>query len=250
MADARGEAEAYDYLQTTAAIRERASVVLEAGRRGELEHFRVEPSRLPDVAARVLAVTREAYADLGAIPYHGRYRHFDVGGVPRLERFLRSLDGQSADDALRASAELVITSVLLDAGAGGTWRYTESDGRSYSRSEGLAVASYHLFSSGVLGGAQRADAAGLTRFSATDLEGAFQVTSDNPLTGVAGRAGLLRELGRVVSSTPKYFDSSPPRLGDLAVFLKRSAQGGRLRASQVLAAVLEALGPIWPGRER
>ncbi|HYP89200.1 MAG TPA: DUF1688 family protein, partial [Polyangiaceae bacterium] len=200
MADARSELEAYDYLQTTAAIRERAEAVLGAARRGELEHFRLDPSRLPAVAARVTAITREVYPDLSAIPYHGRYRHFDVGGVPRLGRFLAGLSGGNADDALRASAELVITSVLLDAGAGASWRYTESDGRSYSRSEGLAVASYHLFTSGALGGAQRADAAGLQRFSAEALEQAFQVSSDNPLTGVGGRAGLLRELGRVVGN--------------------------------------------------
>jgi len=252
MVDERDELVEYEYLQTTGAIRDRASDVLGAARRGELLNFKLNEARLPELAQRVLAVTREIYPDPRQIPYHGRYRHFDVGGVPRLERFLATLSGATVDDRLRACAELTITSVLLDAGAGASWRYTEADGGRYMRSEGLAVASYHLFLSGALGsdGSPCADAVGLSRYSAADLERAFQVTDDNPLTGAAGRAGLLRELGRVVAATPKYFDPSRPRLGDLAVFLKRGADRGRIQARHVLEAVLEAFGPIWPGRER
>jgi hypothetical protein len=252
MVDDRDELLQYEYLQTTGAIRDRASDVLRAARQGALAHFRLHEPRLPAIAQRVLGVTRELYPDPSRIPYHGRYRHFDAGGVPRLEQFLASLSGASLDDRLRACAELTITSVLLDAGAGAAWRYTEPDGRGYARSEGLAVASYHLFLSGALSGdgLASADAAGLSRFQTSDLERAFQVSEDNPLTGAAGRAGLLRELGRVVATTPKYFDPDRPRVGDLAVFLKRSADRGRVHARHVLGAVLEAFGPIWPGRER
>lgn len=252
MADERDELAQYEYLQTTGAIRDRASDVLRAARQGTLAHFRLDEQRLPAIAERVLDVTRELYPDPSQIPYHGRYRHFDVGGVPRLEQFFASLAGASVDDRLRACAELTITSVLLDAGAGAAWCYTEPDGRRYTRSEGLAVASYHLFLSGALGsdGLPAADAVGLSRFQTSDLERAFQVSEQNPLTGAAGRAGLLRELGRVVSTTPKYFDGDRPRLGDLAVFLKRGADRGRIHARHVLSAVLEAFGPIWPGRER
>ena len=39
-------------------------------------------------------------------------------------------------------------SVLLDAGAGDHWRYTESGTKNvYERSEGIAVASLHMFTS-------------------------------------------------------------------------------------------------------
>lgn len=246
------EPDRYEYLQTTAAIRDRAGAVYEAGKRGELAHFRVNEAAMPGVVKRVLDVTRRTYPDLRAIPYHGRYRHFDVGGVARLERFLRGVSALSTDDQLRASTELVITSVLLDAGAGPTWRYTEPDGTEYTRSEGLAVASYHLFMSGALASdhGSAADAEGLSRFDAQRLAAAFQVSETNELTGVSGRAGLLRELGAVVGSTAKYFGSARPRLGDLGVWLKGAAHGGELRAAAVLGAVLDALGPIWPGRER
>jgi hypothetical protein len=253
MADSSvGASDEYDYLQTTAAIRARAGAIFEAAQRGELEYFRLNEAKLPAVAERVIDVTRKAYPDVRAIPYHGRYRHFDAGGVPRLARFQHGLSSLSDDDQLRARTELVVTSVLLDAGAGAAWQYREPDGRSYARSEGLAVASYHLFMSGALASdhSSAADGVGLARFDAQHLESAFQVTPDNPLTGVAGRTNLLKQLGEVVQNTPRYFDSPRPRLGDLGVFLKRSAQASRLPATAILSAVLAALGPIWPGREK
>jgi hypothetical protein len=247
MAEA-GDAALYDYLLTTTAIRERARRFFEAAERDGLAHFRLDLSRLPAVTDRVIAVTKAAYPDLRAIPYHGRYRHFDAGDVPRLEHFQQSLAGLSDDDKLRARTELVITSVLLDAGAGPTWAYREADGRSYGRSEGLAVASYHWFMSGGFSsqGNASADAVGLSRITAEQLGQAFQVSSSNPLTGLDGRARLLSKLGEVVATTPAYFGE---RLGDLGLFLKSSAVKQRLPASAILAAVLDALGSIWPGRE-
>jgi hypothetical protein len=48
--------------------------------------------------------------------------------------------------------DLFLVSVLLDAGAGNQWAYNESDGESYSRSEGLAVATVHMFDQGLFSG--------------------------------------------------------------------------------------------------
>jgi len=242
----------YEYLQTPRAIRERSEQVLALAQAGQLEHWQLDESKLPGVAARVLAVTRETYPDLTRIPYHGRYRHFDVGGVPRLSQFAEKLAPFPADEQLAARFELVISSVLLDAGAGNSWRYRGADGGVYSRSEGLAVASYELFNSGALGGsprAPRADAVGLTGLSASALGAAFQVSEANPLTGLEGRAALLRRLGDVVMLAPEYFgDVESARLGNLGVWLKHTAHDGQLEASALLAALLRELGPIWRGR--
>ena len=242
----------YEYLQTPRAIRERCERVFDAARAGDLEHWLLDESKLPEVAARVAALTRQNYPDLTRIPYHGRYRHFDVGGVPRLAQFDAQIAHFSREEQLAARFELVITSVLLDAGAGATWQYRGADGGVYSRSEGLAVASYELFLAGALGGskaAPRADAVGLTGVTAGRLGAAFQVTADNPLTGLEGRAALLRRLGDVVALAPEYFGSSESaRLGNLGVWLLHSAHDGRLEASAILAAVLRELGPIWRGR--
>jgi hypothetical protein len=242
----------YEYLQTPRAIRERCERVFDAARAGELEHWLLDERKLPAVAARVAEVTQQNYPDLTRIPYHGRYRHFDVGGVPRLAQFERKISKFSRDEQLAARFELVVTSVLLDAGAGPAWQYRAADGGLYTRSEGLAVASYELFLAGTLGGsadAPRADAIGLTGLTAGALGRAFQVSEANPLTGLEGRAALLRRLGDVVALAPEYFGSSPSaRLGHLGVWLLRSARAGRLSASAILAAVLRELGPIWRGR--
>ncbi len=243
------DASQYAELMTPRAVRERASALLSLAERGALAHFRLNLAALPAVARRVVEVTKAAYPDPTRIPYHARYRHFDAGDVPRLERFQRGLEALSEEEQLAVRTELVITSVLLDAGAGPTWRYREADGRSYGRSEGLAIASYHLFVSGALSsrGEPAADARGLMAMDAERLARAFQSSSDNQLTGVEGRARLLTALGRAVAARPSHFPTG--RLGELGVYLKRQAGGGALPAREILAAVLETLGPIWPGRE-
>lgn len=49
--------------------------------------------------------------------------------------------------------DLILVSVLLDAGAGNLWKYTEpGTDEAYSRSEGLAVASIHMFEAGFFSG--------------------------------------------------------------------------------------------------
>ncbi|HEX3773422.1 MAG TPA: DUF1688 family protein [Polyangiaceae bacterium] len=243
----------YEYLQTPRAIRERSELVFEAAQRDELVHFGLDESRIDEIASRVLAVTKQAYPDLMQIPYHGRYRHIDAGGVARLRDFEAQISDFLGEEQLASRFELVITSVLLDAGAGSDWRYRGADGGTYSRSEGLAVASYELFMQGLLGGderAPRADAGGLSKLSGEALARAFQVSAENPLTGLEGRAELLRRLAEVVRTSPSYFGADAPRLGNLGVYLLNLARNQRLPAIEILRAVLAALGPIWQGRPR
>jgi hypothetical protein len=237
-----GAAAELAYLRSPRAIRDRCEVLYGLALAGKLEHFGVDEDRLDSVVDRVLEVTRELYPDLDRIPYHGRFRHFGAGGVDRLARFDRKISGLSREQQLMARFELVITSVLLDAGAGERWSYQEPGGARYARSEGLAVASYDWFATGGLASEK------LAAVTATDLAAAFQVTPDNPLIGVEGRARLLNELGRVVASNPRYF-GAPPRLGGLSLFLLGRARDGELPATEVLSAVLLGLGAIWPGRE-
>lgn len=234
-------------------IRECAERIHASGLRGELAHWAVDEAALPAVVERVERVTRAAYPDVRKIPYHGRLRHFGAGGVDRASAFEARIASLAPDERLAARFELVITSVLLDAGAGARWAYRDASGRSHARSEGLAVASYDLFVGGGLSddpsaAPLRADEAALAAFDEAKLARAFQVGPDNPLVGLAGRAAVLRKLGQVVREAPAYFGAAP-RLGHLGAFLAAAAVGGELPASAILDAVLRALGPIWPGRE-
>jgi hypothetical protein len=240
------------YLRSPVAIRERCQQVLELACADRLSHFAYHPDQLAAAAAYVVTVMREAYPTL-AIPWHSRWRHFDVGGVERLRQLTERLGTLDVVEQARCHFELVITSVLLDAGAGADWHYHEATtGQTYTRSEGLAVASFHMFLTGLFssrkGSPWQADAQGLQGITAARLGEALQTTAANPLVGLAGRAALLRRLGEVVASASHYFGAATPRLGNLFDALCAHATQGVLSARQMLLVVLDSLGPIWPGR--
>ena len=148
--EAGGSVAAVPWLLSARGVREKAHAILEAIAGGDSEHFVLDEGALPAVVERVARVTQDNYPDLGAIPYHSRLRHFAAGGVDRLARFEARLEPLAPDARLRARMDLVITSVLLDAGAGPDWSYREPAGASYARSEGLAVASFDWFMAGGL----------------------------------------------------------------------------------------------------
>jgi hypothetical protein len=235
------------YLRTPVAIRERCSAVLALGVAGELEHFGVDLGSLDRVAELVVEVTREAYPDL-RVPIHGRFRHFEIGGVDRIAQLREKLKGRSPVERAKSLIDLVVPSVLLDAGAGAAWKFDE-DGHTFNRSEGLAVASFRMFVDGAFSSKHddpyRADAEGLARMDAESIARGFQVSKDNPLVGLEGRVGLLRSLGQALAARRDLFGDDP-RVGGIVDVLRR--EGEAVRADRVLAVVLDGLGTIWPGR--
>ncbi len=232
-------------------------MILAAGRAGELAHFALHEDRLDAAADYVVETIRRNYPTL-EIPTHSRWRHFTVGGRDRWRELRAGLQGLPADEIARIRFDLVVTSVLLDAGAGGPWRFREPGAgatyarSAYTRSEGLAVASFHLFAGGGLSGPGadrlRADAAGLAEITTARLAEAFQAGPGNPLVGLEGRAALLNRLGAALTAQPAIFGSERPRVGGLFDHLKRSSQDRQLSAGAVLESVLLGFGSIWPGR--
>jgi Protein of unknown function (DUF1688) len=220
-------------------IRARAREVFDAACAGATPHFAVDLDRLDAAAARVVAIIRRDYPDLD-VPYHSRWRHFDVGGIDRWGKLAAGIDDKL--ERSRVGVDLAVTSVLLDAGSGPDWRYTTPDGV-FARSEGLAVASFDLFASGALSG----DAETLARFSAHALESGFQVGPGNPLAGAEGRAGLLRRLGETIATRPDIFGPKP-RLGNLVDRLMFDAREGKLSAARVLHHLLDGFADAWPAR--
>lgn len=237
----------YNGLLSAAAVRERAHEMLDIAIDGGVDGWKVHMERLGDVAELTANVTRERYPSL-AIPFHARWRHF-VAGDPLLA------NGDGADKAAvgRAGFDLVILSVLLDAGAGAEWRYHDSrTGMTLSRSEGLAVASQRMLEQGLFStdrNVARADGEALAALATEALEHGFQVGEENPIVGLDGRTALLRRLGDQVLARPDLFATGDrPRPGGLFDVLAARAQEGRLPASSILQLLLEALGPIWAGR--
>lgn len=111
-------------LRESATIRARCAAVTRAVEQGRSGHFKIDRSALPAVAQRVAALTRERFPDL-KMPYHSRWRHFEAGGVDRKGELDALLAGRTPAEVARARIDLTVVSVLLDAGAGPQWRYTE-----------------------------------------------------------------------------------------------------------------------------
>ena len=240
-------------LLSAAAVRERANRMLEHGLAGRLQHFTVDLARLDACADEVVTTIRQAYPDL-SIPFHARWRHFAAGGIGRWGAVMQGAPWEDAGAMARAAFDLAIVSVLLDAGAGAEWRYEEGrTGETYTRSEGLAVASFDMFVSGAFSGRPddpfRADAAALAALSVEELEAGFQVSAENPLVGAEGRTALLNRLGHVVAGAADVFgQADDPRPGGLFDVIAATAEGDAIRAPAILDALLTHLGPIWPGR--
>ena len=130
-------------LLNAAAVRTRAKRMLALGLDDKLPHFRIDLAQLDHAADLVAATTRKNYPTLD-VPFHSRWRHFTVNGNDRAEILAQRLSDRR--ERARAAFDLVIVSVLLDAGAGPQWRYRDAaTGESIGRSEGLALASLDMF---------------------------------------------------------------------------------------------------------
>ncbi len=133
-------------------------------------------------------------------------------------------------------------SVLLDAGAGPDWSYREpGTGETYARSEGLGVASLHMFANGAFsrdakGDPLRVDAERLATLTPMDVAMGFQVKAHNPLLGLEGRAICCASWAASGWSGPARCSTS----------WRTMPGGGEVKAESILAAVLDRLSPIWP----
>jgi hypothetical protein len=236
-------------LRSAAAVRERCAIVHDFVARGRSSYFTLDEAGLNDVAEYVAQVTREAYPDLD-IPYHSRWRHFSAGGIDRWHGLAASVRMHRMERA-RMAVDLVTVSVLLDAGAGDAWRYREpATGLSFTRSEGLAVASLDMFRAGAFSSAPdrpwRVDDAALAGIDAAALARCFQVDAANPLVGLEGRCALLRRLARALAERGDLFGRGPARPGNLVDYFASIAEGEAVPAATVLATLLESLAGIWP----
>jgi hypothetical protein len=255
IADTAHPAGAAALLRTTQAVRSRAAALLARARTGESAWFTIgDDAALEDTARTVAEVTRDRYP-WSPIPYHSRWRHFEAGGVNRVRQLDDLLGSVDASQRAHAHIDLVLVSVLLDAGAGPDWHYVEpATGQRFTRSEGLGIASFHAFTSGLFSSDPsqplRADAAGLRALVTDRLGDAFQVSTYNPLVGLAGRATLLRRLGEAMSEQPEVFgdEGRPGGLFDALVgpFGPAAPPTAEITAHEILSLLLDSLSGIWP----
>lgn len=222
-----------DYILSTKAVRERSQKIFDLNLAGN-GHFNYHPERWDDLTEFVYQTILEKYPQMN-IPFHSRLGHFRPGGVERLEWL--DLDEKDPKEQANTLIDLVIPSVLLDAGAGDNWEYKEERTSFVAgRSEGLGLASFWMFHNGLFDheGGMRTTKKGLESLTLEKLREAFQVDDEeNPLVGLEGRLELLKKLGEVIEQRPSeivddFFD------------------GEQVDATKVLRAVLDKFGRIWP----
>ena len=242
-----------EYIRSTTAVRERCRAIYELGLGGKLRHFKINTAKIPDVATFVMQVTKENYPD-GKIPYHSRWGHFQVGGVDRIG-WLRKHAPQGRRDELskaRMFYDLVVPSILVDAGAGMGWSYVDTHEKTFSKSEGLAVASFDMFAQGLFSSdpknPMQSDATALSELRPDVLANGFQVTKTNPIVGLEGRLALLRNLGSALRDTKYFGGPAAGTIGALVDYILNNYGAQSIRATDILTTVLEAFGSIWPGR--
>jgi len=249
-------------------IRARCTAIARWVGEGHSAHFTLDRPQLGGVASRVAKLTRERFPDRAKIPLHSRWRHFEAGGIDRKAELDARLASRTQVAAARARIDLALISVLLDAGAGPDWRYEEAEsGRTFARSEGLAVASFRAFMAGCFssdaGDPLRVDAPALLRLDARALAAQFQVSTANPLIGIDGRAALLRALGEALRARPVLFTSTgqPGHLFDALTHHRHApllnhhhvqpgVRHNQVSAARIFGCLLEALSEIWPSGQR
>lgn len=235
-----------DELFSPRRIRQQAQKLFELTTQGQT-HFIYNSDRLSSTVQFVLQVIHEKYPDLN-IPFHSRWGHFRAGGRDRNQELLKKMSSLDKLEVARSQLDLVITSVLLDAGAGMQWKFTEREtGFRIGRSEGLGLASFYMFTSGAMSSDRkslRADSDGLAKLTEKDIKNSFQVAEDNPLVGVSGRLELLNNLARALQNSEIFPGGRPGGILDYLI----GRYGRRFQAENVLRAVIDGLGPIWPGR--
>ncbi|KAK6003563.1 hypothetical protein QM012_009334 [Aureobasidium pullulans] len=234
-----------EYLLTLESVREQARHVYDAAVNGNLNNFIYDATMLDVTADYVVSlILRDWKPEMfSKIPPHGRWQHFNAGGVPRLDPMI----GQWKDDGIdeieiaRRVIDIIVVSVLLDAGAGDHWTFTEENGVKIGRSEGLAVASLNAFKLGVFGSSC------VDELSSEKLAAAMQSTDSNPLLGMESRTELLRRLGKSLLSKKKFYVNDSCRPGHLIDYILESGSVGDALDFKVLWSLLqELLIPTWP----
>lgn len=245
------------YLRSLEAVRDRSQQVYALAQQGKLDHWDFDESRFPAVVDFCAAIIERDFGkDYSKIPPHCRRNHFTADGVDRIAALLALSSFPTAPlDRAATLIDLYLVSVLLDAGAGPKWTYTEVPDDAWTpwkggRSEGLAVASYHMFLNGVFSSDPsnklQVDAKALQALTVETLAKHLQVSESNPMAGLEGRCNLLIQLGSALAARPDICATGRP--GDILRYFEPRICNSTLPLADFWSTLFELLLPIWPAR--
>lgn len=251
---AQGEAAA-SLLRTTPVVRERCGQLLERLRAGGSNWFELDDTALGDAARQVATCARRRHPGL-RFPLFSLWRHLEAGGVDRRAELERLLAPAPVDQRTHTRIDLALVAQFLAGEPGRDWSYTEpATGRVLAGQEGLAVASFHAFTTGLFSGDPQqplqADALGLRGLVCDHLARALQVHEANPLPGLEARAIGLRRLGEVLSGQPEVFGDEGRPAGVFDIIVSPYGHGvphtADVQAHDILSQLLVTLSGLTAG---
>jgi len=226
-------------------IRKQCARLFDRAQKDLLRYFHYDSTKLESCAMKVVETIDNWYPDL-KIPYHSRLRHFGQRRLQLLDQRWKYVD---AHEKARRLIDLVTVSVLLDAGAGAEWRYVSTDGNTYNRSEGLAIATYDMFVNGLFSSdpavPTRVNSLGLDRVTVTALNRGFQISDSNRMVGLKGRCKLLLRLSKALSNHREFFGGEVHRPGHIVDYLISHAKDGKVHVHDLWKCIL-GFESIWP----
>ncbi|ODV83796.1 hypothetical protein CANARDRAFT_9356 [[Candida] arabinofermentans NRRL YB-2248] len=255
------EVDKLTYLKSIKSVRETNACTKDLILQNKLTNFDVDLSKLDDVVDFVAETILSGYPtkeSFQTIPVHGRYQHFEGNNRPRLTNLIENEFSELSDlEKCKKVVDLFIVSVLLDAGAGNQWAF-EEDGLKIGRSEGIAVASFHMFINGQLSSDSENDkyvvnGEKLLSLSTDEWTKAFQISESNPMAGLDGRIQLMRKLGSALTTNKEIFgeDGRPGNIVDFLI--KKSTvteEGYSVELEDLWMALMDGLSPVWPEEGR
>lgn len=225
--------------------REQCLRIYELAQKGSLAHFALDESKMSVAVDAVEQTIKANYPDLD-IPMHSRMRHF---GDARIKKLWQGWQCDQTEKARRLF-DLVTVSVLLDAGAGPSWSYSDENGQTSSASEGLAAASLDMFLKGLFSSDPalpvRANSFALQNMTSEKLGAGLQVSPKNPLIGFEGRVNLLKRLGDAMEANPSIFGAEVARPGNMVDYVMSKANGESVSVEHLWHCCTEGLHTIWP----
>lgn len=84
-------------LRSLECIRTQCGKVRELSRSDNLNHFKVNLNNMNKVVTFVQELMDRDYATYDDVPYHSRWRHFEVGGVDRAKMLKDTWDSQGME---------------------------------------------------------------------------------------------------------------------------------------------------------
>ncbi|KAI8988195.1 hypothetical protein BDF20DRAFT_310633 [Mycotypha africana] len=248
-----------EYLLSLRAVRERCFKVQEAAVRNKLQHFDIDTSKLQDIVQFVISIIKRDFDDPSKIPTHGRWRHFDADGYPRVQTLINSWASLGIDktEQTRRVLDLMVVAVILDLNPSHNYSYQEaSSGRLYKKKEGIAIAILEMYMKGLFSAnpdqPHRVDSNAIMALQITDLLAGFKGTSET-LNDLEERFKLLKHLGHKLQHCSDYFRNNEDqafRPGNMLDYILNhpttiTTKKGPLILLETIWPIILEIGELW-----